>query len=126
MVNTLKVLKFENKTYSWVFPDVKGISPICRFKHTATFYEPLGLLILFGGRNDSVYESTGSFCLDDIQILNLEYMQWSSVNMQGHNSDIARCSHSAAIFGNNLLIFGGLHGNEYATSAIRHIELSKE
>ena len=120
----MKILKFENKVYSWIFPDVKGIPPVCRFKHAAAFYEPLALLIIHGGRNDNLYESAGSFCLADIQILNIEFMQWSNVIMQGYNADTPRCSHSAAIFGNNLLIFGGLNINEYANSALRYIELS--
>ena len=41
------------------------------------------LLVIYGGRNDKIYESTGSAALNDISIYNINLRQWEAVAMIG-------------------------------------------
>lgn len=125
ILNTLKILLTYQKPYRWYYPGVKGALPAARFKHTMVHYPALGILIVYGGRNDNLYETQGTFCLKDIRVLSLELMSWCPAVNYGDGPTIPRCSHAATIFGNQMMIFGGVSDSEYADSAMIVLELSK-
>lgn len=124
--NRLKVLVFmDQKPYKWMYPNVKGNTPIARFKHTMLYYQPLNILIMYAGRNDSLYERQGSFCLQDIRVLNLELMSWCPSASFGDSPSEPRCAHSACLFGNSMMIFGGMSDSKISESVTYAVELSK-
>jgi len=87
-------------------------------------YKPLGLLIIYGGKNDGPNNKTGNIYLNDICILNLELMSWMSSTSYGMILHIPRYHHAATITGSKMLIFGGLEPNEYARDNLSLVELS--
>lgn len=126
IINRLKVLLMDQRPYKWVYPNVKGNVPIARFKHSMLYYSPLNILVVYGGRNDSIYERQGSFCLQDIRVLNLELMSWCPAASFGDGPSEPRCSHSVCLFGNSMMLFGGMSDTKIADSVIRVLELSKK
>ena len=41
------------------------------------------LLVIYGGRNDKIFEFTGSVALNDICIFNINLRQWEAIAMFG-------------------------------------------
>jgi len=113
-----------SKVLQWKYPQTKGTPPIARYNHTMLFYEPRSLLIIYGGRNESLYEATKTICLNDIRILNLETMCWSQTTLHGDVPQSGRHHHAATSFGSKMLIFGGVELGKYANDEIKIIELS--
>jgi len=50
--------------------------------------------------------------LGDFHLLQLDNLTWVSVVVGGSSSD-PRCSHSAAVLGSKIIIFGGIHYSTY-------------
>lgn len=36
----------------WMVPQIRGLAPIARYDHSMIYNEVLGLLVVYGGRND--------------------------------------------------------------------------
>ena len=113
------------KQYQWRYPVVKGTPPVPRYNHSMSFYEPLGILIIYGGKNDTLFGETNDICLNDIRILNVEQMAWSPVSSYGETPQIGRYHHRVACFGSKMLIFGGIGLHEFADNDVKSLELSK-
>ena len=41
------------------------------------------MLVVYGGRNDKIYATTGSVALNDICLFNINLSQWESIAMFG-------------------------------------------
>ena len=115
----------DQRPYKWLYPSIKGAAPVSRFKHSMLYYAPLNVLVVYGGRNDLLYERQGTFCLQDIRVLNLELMSWCPAASFGDGPLEPRCSHSVTLFNNSMMLFGGMSDTKIADSVIRILELSK-
>jgi len=124
ILNVLKYFPVNAKHYHWKYPNVRGTPPTPRYNHTTLFYEPLGILLIYGGKNDTLYGSTNDICLNDIRILNVEQMAWSPCSSYGEVPAIGRYHHRVTCFGNKMLIFGGIGLHEFADNDVRSLELS--
>jgi len=89
------------------------------------FYEPLGILIVYGGRNDSLYGTSQDVCLNDIRILNIEQMAWSPVTSYGNVPEVGRYHHGVSTFGSKMFIFGGVGLHQFVDDEVKSVELSK-
>ncbi|XP_078518165.1 uncharacterized protein LOC144782717 isoform X1 [Lissotriton helveticus] len=84
----------------WYQPIVEGERPLPRFGHTATLLR--NQLLIFGGRRPPVY-------LNDVHILDLGFMEYTSVRMPpGSGQPSPRCFHAAMpVSDHKVLISGG-------------------
>lgn len=113
------------KNTQWKYPTVKGTPPVARYNHSTLFYEPLGLLVIYGGKNETLFGSTKDICLNDIKILHLEHMILAETTSFGHRPQVGRYHHSVASFGTKMLVFGGVELYQYADEEVKFVELSK-
>ena len=80
-------------------------------------------IIIHGGRNDDL---SSSCALDDTFILELVNLNWIKIKLYSNNSDfkvISRFGHNSSIYGNKLIIFGGMNNNNYVGSTLFIINL---
>jgi len=85
-------------TMTWSIPNQSGAGPSPRKNHTSTLY----------GKNLFIYGGEGIKTENHaLLILNLEKWEWSYPSQGGEGAPEPRKGHSAAIFKNRLLIFGG-------------------
>jgi hypothetical protein len=54
---SLYILKIDVRPLHWIIPETKGLPPDARYDHSMVYNELLGLLVIYGGRNDK-YVST--------------------------------------------------------------------
>ena len=121
--NQLWILVTGKKPMSWIQPQTKGKPPSPRYFHSMSFYEKGNFLIIHGGRNDSMSESSA---LNDTFIFDLENFEWLKVELYFQNSGFSvlhRCGHQSAIFKNKLIIVGGMNNNNYIGSTLLIINL---
>jgi hypothetical protein len=78
----------------------------------------LGIIVIYGGRNDCLNECF----LDDIQILYVESLIWAVVVVQGIPR-APRSGHSAVVLDKKLVIFGGYNRDGFVSSDIQLLEL---
>uniref|UniRef100_A0A8C5QKB0 Uncharacterized protein n=1 Tax=Leptobrachium leishanense TaxID=445787 RepID=A0A8C5QKB0_9ANUR len=99
--NALYIFNPEYKI--WYQPMVEGMRPLARFGHSATLLR--NFVVIFGGKR-----TPSPIYLNDLHILDLGYMEYSSVSLSSNaEKPTARCFHSAIpVSDNNLLIHGGL------------------
>ncbi len=85
----------------------------------------MNCIVLFGGRNDTIMESSDKpkeNFLNDLWLLNLENMSWTLVNCIGEIPTPRYCF-AYAIYGSRLVIFGGLNSKAYNNSDLFICEL---
>lgn len=85
-------------TMTWYQGPEGAGAPFARFNHTANLVNGTKMFV-FGGWNGKDY-------YNDLHILDLEIMAWSSPETQGP-APSPRQGHSAILIGNNLVIHGG-------------------
>ena len=80
------------------------------------------LLVIYGGRNDKIYESTGSVALNDVCIYNINLCQWEALAMFGQ-LPMSRWKHAMVAttdeissVSNGFMIFGGTNLSCYCRS----------
>jgi hypothetical protein len=114
--NTLRILQI-GENPRWLIPEIRGKPPKARYQHTATHYYNLNVMIVFGGRckDDAQY-------IPDIGVLSLETLTWSALSTYGTTPQ-GRCSHVAAVYETNLLVFGGINSDGLADSCMLSVEL---
>ena len=89
-----------------------------------SYFQDKQILVIFGGRNDDLFEESGKTCFNDIWILIVEKMEWTQLDIKENISTPApRYSHSAACIGKSLVIFGGLSDENYCTTQAFSIEI---
>ncbi|XP_068660021.1 acyl-CoA-binding domain-containing protein 4-like isoform X2 [Aristolochia californica] len=103
-VNDLHILDL--RTREWTRPICEGNPPSARESHTATVLGD-SKLVIFGGSG----EGEGNY-LNDVHILNLNTMAWSSPEVKG-NLPAPRDSHTAVTVENKLIVYGGDCGDRY-------------
>ena len=78
--------------------------------------------MIYGGRNDRVYESTGGVGLNDISIYNINLNQWEALAMFGQQP-ICRWKHCMIAMNNQqqsdgIMILGGVNLHQHCRSQI--------
>ncbi|KAK6143847.1 hypothetical protein DH2020_024195 [Rehmannia glutinosa] len=103
-VNDLHILDLLSR--EWTRPECQGNPPSARESHTASVVSDEKLVVFGGsGEGDANY-------LNDLHILDLKNMEWSSPEVRG-NLPAPRDSHSSVAVGNRLYVFGGDSGDRY-------------
>ena len=121
--NQLRILITGRKPLEWVQPETKGKPPSPRCFHTMNYYEKGNFIIIHGGRNDIMSDSCA---LNDTYILNLENFEWAKIILYSQLKEfkiLNRCGHQSTIFGNKLIIIGGMNNNNYIGSSLLVINL---
>ncbi|KAL0454637.1 UNVERIFIED_CONTAM: Rho GTPase-activating protein gacHH [Sesamum latifolium] len=103
-VNDLHVLDLVSR--EWMRPECHGNPPSARESHTANVVGD-EKLVVFGGSG----EGEANY-LNDLHILDLKNMEWSSPEVSG-DVPAPRDSHSSVAVGKRLFVFGGDSGDRY-------------
>ena len=123
LTNNLWILLLGQQPLQWIKPETRGIQPSPRYYHSMNFFEKSRYIIIHGGRNDDL---SSSCALDDTFILELVNLNWIKIKLYSNNSDfkvISRFGHNSSIYGNKLIIFGGMNNNNYVGSTLFIINL---
>ena len=123
ITNKLWVLSLGQKVLDWSLIETKGKPPRPRYNHSMNFYERGNFLIIHGGRNDMMSET---IAFDDTFVLDLEFYEWFQVELYSQLETfkvLSRCGHQSTIFGNKLIIFGGMNNNNYIGSSLFIVNL---
>ena len=114
--NKLRILQIGRKINSWKTIEADGTPPPAIYGHSLHYYAEIAMLILIGGRNEELYRTTSSSCLNDVYILNLsdKYI-WSKVTLSGTLPPPRYCF-SSVLLNNKILIFGGLSDSNFCNS----------
>lgn len=117
--NKLSILKIGQKQCEWISPSIDGPSPIARYGHSFSYVPAKNIAVLFGGRNDENFASTGQSSLNDVWILALEKLTWQEwIIEEKCPAPIPRYSHCAVVMGTSIAIFGGLGEENYCPSDV--------
>ena len=121
--NKLWILTIGQKLLEWNLAETKGIPPRPRYNHSMSFYERGNFLIIHGGRNDLMSDT---IAFDDTFVLDLEFFEWFKVELFSQFDKfkvLSRCGHQSSIYGNKLIIFGGMNNNNYIGSSLFIVNL---
>ena len=121
--NQLWILITGKKPMEWVQPETKGKPPSPRYFHSMNYYEKGNFLIIHGGRNDNMSESCA---LNDTYLFDLENFDWVKIILYSQLPGfkvLNRCGHQSVIYGNKLIIVGGMNNNNYLGSTLFIINL---
>lgn len=105
-VNDLHVLDLRTK--EWSRPPCKGTTPSPRESHTVTTAAGGDKLVVFGGSGGG----EGNY-LNDVHVLDVPTMTWTSPEVTGDVVPAPRDSHGAVAVGNRLFVYGGDCGDRY-------------
>lgn len=102
-----------------------GRPPCPRIMHSATVFKDWhkhNHLVIYGGRNDTIYARTQNVALNDICLLNLHRLEWITLAMYGP-MPCSRWSHCFTLnrggdTADGFLIFGGVNLRNYCKSRI--------
>ena len=119
--NELYLCRTGQRPLTWVRLQTRGSPPAPRFQHTLCFLRDLGLLVVFGGRNDT-RSGSGYTCFNDVHLLNVATLTWMPVSVRGEVPE-ARCAHAAAAVNRQIVMFGGVVGGHYCRSDTFVLEL---
>lgn len=109
-IKTKKITKFSGKP------------PCPRIMHCATMFKDWNKhhhLVIYGGRNDTIFSKTQNVALNDICMFNLNRQEWTAIAMYGqmpcsrwsHCFSLNRGGSSGCIDG--FLVFGGVNLRNY-------------
>jgi len=121
--NQLWILIMGKKPLEWIKPETKGKPPAPRYFHSMNYYERGNYLIIHGGRNDNVSDSSA---LNDTYLLNLENFEWIGVTLYSNLNNfnvLSRCGHQSVVFVDKLIILGGMNNNNYLGSSLLIVNL---
>ena len=121
--NQLWILITGKKPLEWVQPQTKGKPPSPRYFHSMSFYERGNFVIIHGGRNDAMSESSA---LDDTYVFDLENFDWLKVELYSEMKGfkvLNRCGHQSVVYSNKLIIVGGMNNNNYLGSSLMIVNL---
>jgi hypothetical protein len=83
-------------------------------------------MIIYGGRNDSIFPVIGNVALNDVCIFNVNFKTWTSLVVYG----MQPCSRWSLVMMPNrkhspdgILVFGGVNLNNYCTSRIYNLSI---
>ena len=121
--NQLWILITGKKPLEWVQPQTKGKPPSPRYFHSMSFYERGNFLIIHGGRNDAMSESSA---LNDTYVFDLDIFDWLKVELYSEIKGfkvLNRCGHQSVVYSNKLIIVGGMNNNNYLGSSLMIVNL---
>ena len=121
--NQLWILITGKRPLEWVQPQTKGKPPSPRYFHSMSFYERGNFVIIHGGRNDAMSDSSA---LNDTYIFDLENFDWLKVELYSELKGfkvLNRCGHQSVVFSNKLIIVGGMNNNNYIGSSLMIVNL---
>ncbi len=121
--NRLFVLKIGQRVCEWVEVRIAGPAPLARYGHTMSYCPSKAIAVVFGGRNDQQYATSGESYLNDVWILGLEKLSWTRWENGAGPVPVPRYSHCAAVMGGSVLIFGGLGEENYCRSDVHALEV---
>lgn len=122
----LRILDTQSKPWSVIQPPTKGLSPRPRFGHCC-HYSPLqNYLIIYGGRNDSIYELSGTCVITDVTILDLATFTWSPVTSLNSHPGGGRYFCASAIRNSQFFIVGGLNDHNFAGGSFECLDLDED
>lgn len=90
--------------------------------HAMIYLGSLNIIVIHGGRNDSIKDPVPLGCYNDIHILHPEKLMWLQVTTGGIERT-PRFSQSAAVFGTKMVVFGGMNFKSYCESELEINEL---
>ena len=123
LTNDLWILVMGQKPFTWTKANTVGKPPSPRYFHSMDYYEKANYLIIHGGRNDDLSQTSA---LDDTFILDLEHFEWFKVQLYSNSDNfkvISRYGHKSTIFSNKLIIFGGMNNSNFIGSSLFIINL---
>ncbi len=100
--NDVFVLRVGRKPCEWIHLKIRGNPPLPRASAKLNFYQNLNILILSGGKNESIKKSI----FNDIFVLDLENLNWIKASTYPIIPK-ERTGHGAIIVNNQLIILGG-------------------
>lgn len=109
--NSLYILKI-SRPNQVIQLNLNGKPPFPRIGCSMHYYSKLNVIILFGGKNESVTNGGGYF--NDFWFIDLEMKQW--VRMDTDVGLQSRADHSSVIYDDFIIIFGGTNGQYYHKS----------
>jgi N-acetylneuraminic acid mutarotase len=121
--NQLWILITGKKPLEWVQPQTKGKPPSPRYFHSMSFYERGNFIIIHGGRNDAMSESSA---LNDTYVFDLENFDWLKVELYNELKGfkvLNRCGHQSIVYSNKLIVVGGMNNNNYLGSSLMIVNL---
>ena len=123
--NDLYILKIGQKPLIWEKPIIKTKLPPPRYNHSANFFPDRSIMVVFGGRNDGIFEHYGTICMRDIWVFSAETLEWNEwINPElPKRCPEGRYSHCSAVLGKSILIFGGLNDFSYCDVKLYEIDM---
>lgn len=120
--NELHLLNIGTRPLTWSRPETQGAPPSPRFQHSMAFNEKLNVIVIFGGRVD-VSNSTQYTCFNDLYILKMDNLLWTTVRVLG-NVPVPRSGHCTASIGSKIYLFAGVSTNTYCNGDLFMLELN--
>ena len=121
--NDLWVLVIGQKPIYWNKVKTNGTPPCPRYYHSMDYFEKSNFLIVHGGRNDKMSNTSA---LDDTFVLDLTNFGWVRIELYSNIPDFkvfSRYGHKSTIFSDKLIILGGVNNNNYIGSSIFIVNL---
>lgn len=106
--NEVYVLRVGRKPCEWIHLKISGNPPLPRANASMNFYQNLNILILTGGKNETLKHAI----FNDIYVLDLENLYWIRATTFPFKPK-GRTGHKAAIYNNQLYILGGNNINKF-------------
>ena len=113
----------ERAAFNVIQPELAGKPPGARYMHGMDFIPELGVVCIFGGRNDQQPKRP---ILDDLWMLKLDTLEYMQVQVGGDHSPMPRCNFTSYVNGKQLVIMGGQTEGFKPCKTIEFIELDQD
>ena len=123
LTNDLWVLVLGQKPIFWKKIKTDGKPPCPRYFHTMDYCEKSNFIIIHGGRNDNISNTSA---LDDTFILDLTNFGWVKIELYSNIPDFkvfSRYGHKSTIISDKLIILGGVNNYNYIGSSLFIVNL---
>ncbi|CDW80498.1 kelch motif family protein [Stylonychia lemnae] len=114
--------------YAKKIENYKGKPPCPRSQHQASYFREASTnyyyLVIFGGRNDSIFAETQNVALNDICMFNVVTNEWTALAIYGQ-IPTSRWSHGFTKLDDNgkFILFGGVNLKSYCKSRLYQVEI---
>jgi hypothetical protein len=103
-----------------------GIPPRPRFGHAALFLSKLDYYVIYGGRDDRQYSTSGSCAMSDINVLDLRYFAWCQVKLGGSMKPPPSYNFAYASDSSQIFRFGGVDDGYFNPANMCVLELDQD
>jgi len=114
--NDLRIILIGKKTLKWIYPEIDGVPPVARINATMNYFADIGIMIIYGGRNDK-----RDIIFNDIYILDLYNLNW--IKTKSDPILESRTEHCSCIYEDKLIILGGNDSFKYKKNDFSLIDL---